>query len=250
MGMLDGILLGLGVLLIGYYAVSTLMMGPISFSAFLLALGILLTALAFLDHRFGSLAGVVRFRRVAVPTALALLVCFGALEAAVISGAARKDTQKADYIVILGAGLRGDQLSLTLLRRMEAALECEQGETFVVTGGQGWNEELPEGVAMARWLEEQGIPPERILVEDRSTNTHENLEFSKLLIEADAGRPVRELRVKIVTSDFHSFRAQMLARRQGYDQVSGYGGATPAILVPSFYIREALALAKSFLFDR
>ncbi len=250
MGVLDGILLGLGLLLIGYYTVSTLMMGPVSFSAFLLALGSLLTALAFLDHRYGNLAGVVRFKRAAVPAALALLACFGVLETVVISGAARKDTRKADYIVILGAGLRGDQPSLTLLRRMEAALECEQGETFVVTGGQGWNEQLPEGTAMARWLEEHGVLPERILIEDRSTNTHENLEFSKALIEADAGKPVGELRVKIVTSDFHSFRAQMLARRQGYGQVSGYGGATPAILAPSFYIREALALAKSFLFDR
>ncbi len=247
---LDGILLGVGVLLVGYYAVSTALMGPVSFSALLLAAGVVFIALALLDRRYGNLAGVVRFRKIAVPVVLAFLAVFAVLEGLVISGAARKDTRKADYIVILGAGLKGDQPSRTLVRRLEAALECEQGETFVVTGGQGWNETIPEGTAMAKWLEDHGVPAEQILIEDRSTNTHENLAFARELIEADAGKPVGELRVKIVTSDFHSFRAKMLAKRQGYSQVSSYGGKTPAALAPSFYIREGLALAKSWIFDR
>ena len=247
---LSGILIGSGALLAGYCILATAVMGPVSFNAVLLGAGVLLISLGVLDRRFGQLAGVLRFKKIAVPAALLLLAVFAFLEGLVISGAARKDRQKADYIVVLGAGLREDQLSLTLLRRMEAALECEQGETFVVTGGQGWNEKIPEGVAMGRWLEEQGIPPERILVEDRSVNTHENLLFSRQLIEEDAGRDIGELRIKIVTSDFHSFRAQMLARRHGYQKVSGYGGKTPPLLVPAFYIREGLALAKSFLLDR
>lgn len=247
---LDWILLGAGGLLTSYCILATVMTGPVRFNALLAAAGVLLIALAFLDRRFGALPGAVCFKRVAVPIAAVLLLIFAGLEAAVISGAARKDTKKADYIIVLGAGLRGDRIPATLERRLEAALECSQGETIVVTGGQGWNETIPEGAAMARWLMEHGVPSERILVEDRSTNTHENLEFSKELIESDAGKPISQLRIKIVTSDFHSFRAKMLARREGYGEVCSYGGKTPAMLAPGFYIREGLALAKSFLFDR
>lgn len=249
MSILSGILLGAGTLLILYCVAATLFMGPVSFNAILFGLGVLLMALAFLNSRYGQLPAAIHFKKIAVPIVLILLVCFSALEALVISGAARKDTQKADYIIVLGAGLRGEELTLTLLRRLEAALACWQGETFVVTGGQGPHESIAEGVAMARWLEQQGVPKNQILVEDQSTNTHENLDFSKKLIESHSGKPVGESRIKIVTSDFHSFRARMLARRQGFAQVSAYGGQTPALLAPAFYIREGLALVKSFLFD-
>ena len=249
MGALQGILLGTGIVLVTYCAVATLVMGPVSFNAFVLGLGILLMVLAWLEGRYGAMPGAIRVKKIAVPAALVLLAALAALEVLVISGAARKDRQKADYILVLGAGLKEDQLSLTLLRRMEAALECWKGETFVVTGGQGSNESIPEGTAMARWLEEQGVPPDMILVEDQSVNTHENLEFSSRLIEAHSGKPVGESRIKIVTSDFHCFRAEMLARRQGYSRVVSYGGKTPPLLAPAFYFREALALVKSFLFD-
>ena len=172
------------------------------------------------------------------------------LEGLVISGAVQKDRTKSDYIVVLGAGLRGDQLSLTLKQRLDAALVCEQGETIVVTGGQGWNETVPEALAMKRYLTEQGIPEERILMEDRSTNTNENLDNAKEMIEAHSGKNFSDLKVKIISSDYHCFRAKLIAKRHGYTRVTAYGAGTHPLLIPSFYIREGLALAKSFLLDR
>lgn len=247
---LDTILFVAGGLLILYYIVSTLVLGPVSFSAVLLAAGVVLVALGALDRRFGHLTGVIKIKKVLVPIAVVVLICFAALEAVVISGAVQKDRTKADYIVVLGAGLRGDQLSLTLKQRLDATLECEQGETIVVTGGQGWNESVPEAAAMKRYLTEQGIAAERILVEDQSTNTNENLDNAKKMIEAHSGKALADVKVKIISSDYHSSRAKMLAKRHGYIRVTAYGAGTHPLLIPSFYIREGFALVKSFLFDR
>ncbi len=250
MMILDTILFIIGGLLILYYIVSTLALGPVSFSAVLLAAGVILVALGALDRKFGHLKGVIKLKKVLVPLAVVALICFVALEAVVVSGAVQKDRAKADYIVVLGAGLRGDQLSLTLKQRLDATLECEQGETIVVTGGQGWNESMPEAVAMRRYLTEQGIEAERILVEDQSTNTNENLDNAKEMIEAHSGKDLADLKVKIISSDYHSSRAKMIANRHGYVQMTTYGAGTHPLLIPSFYIREGLALVKSFLFDR
>ena len=247
---LDTLLFIIGGLLILYYIVSTLALGPVSFSAVLLALGIVLVALGVLDRRFGHLGKFVKLKKVFIPLAIVALICFVALEAVVISGAIQKDRTKADYIVVLGAGLRGDQLSLTLKQRLDATLICEQGETIVVTGGQGWNETIPEAVAMRRYLIEQGIPSERILVESKSTDTNENLDNAKEMIEAHSGKNLSNLKVKIISSDYHCFRAKMIAKRHGYTQVTAYGAGSHPLLIPSFYTREGLALVKSFLLDR
>lgn len=230
--------------------VSTLILGTVPFSAFLLAVGIVLLSLGILDRKYGHLTKIVTLKKILAPIIIVSLICFAVLEGLVISGAVQKDRTKSDYIVVLGAGLRGDQLSLTLKQRLDAALVCEQGETIVVTGGQGWNETVPEALAMKRYLTEQGIPEERILMEDRSTNTNENLDNAKEMIEAHSGKNLSDLKVKIISSDYHCFRAKLIAKRHGYTRVTAYGAGTHPLLTPSFYIREGLALAKSFLLDR
>ena len=248
--MLELVLFIMGGLLILYYIVSTLALGSVPFSTVLLVLGIVLVTLGVLDRKFGHLGKIVQLKKVLIPIAVVALICFAALEAVVITGVVQKDRAKVDYIVVLGAGLRGDQLSLTLRQRLDAALACEQGETIVVTGGQGWNEAIPEAVAMRRYLMEQGVSEDQILMEDKSTNTNENLDHAKELIEAHSGKELSDLQVKIISSDYHCFRAKMIARRHGYTQVTSYGAGTHPLLIPTFYIREGLALAKSFLFDR
>ena len=120
-----------------------------------------------------------------------------------------------------------------LRSRLETALALEQGEMIVVSGGQGPHETVTEAAAMAKWLSERGIPADRILLEDASTSTIENLR-----------------KVKVISSDFHCTRAAMLARRVGYGEVSAAGGHTQALLVPVNHIRESMALIKSFLFDQ
>lgn len=247
---LDKIFVGLGLVLVLYCLVLTVSVGPVSFAA-LLALGALgLIALGALPHLVKQGVLPLICHRVLTPLVLAAALLMAVSECFVLSGMASRDDRPADYLVVLGAGLRGDQVPLVLRSRLETALALEQGEKIVVSGGQGPHETVTEASAMAKWLTERGIPSERILLEEEATNTLENLRFSARLIEADAGKPVGECRIKVVSSDFHCARAQLLARRLGYGEVSAAGGATSPLMVPVNHIRESMALIKSFLFDR
>ncbi len=248
--MLQYVLFTAGGILVLYWLLSTCAVGMVSFTNVLCAVGIGLIFLGILDLRYGKIPAVLRMKKVLIPLVLTGIVCFGVLEGLIISGAYHRDTEPADYILVLGAGLRGDQMSLTLLRRMETAVDCDQGETYVVSGGQGRHETISEAAAMGDFLRKQDIADDRIIEENRSTSTMENLLYSRKLIEADSGKPISESRVKIISSDFHCYRAKMLAKRAGYEQVSAYGAQTPLWVAPSGYIREAAALVKSFLLDR
>ncbi len=248
--MLSAVLYGAGGLLVLYWLLSTCFVGTVGFTNVLCAAGAVLLLLGAVERRFGGSPAAVRVKKVLLPLTAAGLAVFFALEGLILSGAAHRDREPADYILVLGAGLRGEEMSLTLLLRMETAVSCEQGEVIVVSGGQGWNEAVPEAEAMGSYLLEQGIPPERVIQEENSTSTMENLLYSRALIEEDSGQEISALRVKIITSDFHCFRARMLARRAGYARVSSCGAPTPGWVLPSSCIREAFALVKSFFLDR
>lgn len=85
-----------------------------------------------------------------------------------------KPPKNVSYIIVLGAKVNGDQLSKVLLYRAETALdywEKKQSSTIIVTGGKGSEEEITEAAALLNFFVEQGVPKERILVEDKSTST-------------------------------------------------------------------------------
>jgi uncharacterized SAM-binding protein YcdF (DUF218 family) len=143
-------------------------------------------------------------------------------------------TGGADFVVVLGAGLRPDGGVPPLLasrldrgRAVWAALNRQAGPDgqagefrpmLIVSGGKGDDERMAEASSMASYLTARGFPADRLLLEDKSRNTEENLEFSKAIM--DGLRP--GARATIVTSDFHAFRAALLARRLGIrGQVTG-----------------------------
>ena len=119
----------------------------------------------------------------------------------------------------------------------------------VVSGGQGSDEPTSEAQAMADYLEEHGFASENILLEDRSHNTMQNFAYSKEVLEQH-GYDL-EQGIVVVSNGFHLTRARMLAGRAGFVEVSTL--AAPSSHLPSrlhMYVREPLALVKSFLFDR
>ncbi|MFF7169268.1 YdcF family protein [Streptomyces pseudovenezuelae] len=121
------------------------------------------------------------------------------------------------HVVVLGAGLMGDRPGPLLTRRLERALTVDAARTpdmpglvFVVSGGQGEDEVRSEAEAMADYLRERGVPADRIVREDRSVNTGQNLRFSAALVDGAAPH-----HVTVVTSGFHVYRTTLLARRVG-----------------------------------
>jgi len=154
---------------------------------------------------------------------------------------------EADIVLVLGASLRGRRVSQTLARRLDtsvAFLRKNPHLPVVVSGGQGADEELPEGVAMGLYLNEKGIARERVLIEDRAANTYENLVLSRPLIR-QATHCDDPLTV-IVTSRSHLYRATLMAARLGYRAV-GIGAPDPLHLMPNALLREYLAVMKYHL---
>lgn len=160
---------------------------------------------------------------------------------------ARYEPEKdKDYLIVLGCAIRRDGTPTPLLRgRLERALrfardqEAQTGRApiFVLSGGQGADETVSEAECMRRWLAEQGVPEERMLLEDRSTDTAENMAFSKELIFARDPAA----RVAFSTDKFHVFRAGLKARRVKLRAV-GMGSKSKWYFWPNAAVREFVGL--------
>ena len=151
-----------------------------------------------------------------------------------------------DFIIILGCGIRKDGTPSPLLRgRVDRALAFAKKQAaltgkepvFVPSGGQGPNEPIAESAAMKRYLLEQGIPEERILEENKSNNTFENMIFSKKII--DAVNP--EGKVAFSTTNYHVFRSGLCARRVKM-RAQGMGAKTKWYFWPNAAVREFAGL--------
>lgn len=156
---------------------------------------------------------------------------------------------RADYVIVLGAGLgRRGQVTPLLASRLDrgrevwAAIAARGGSPLlIVSGGKGSDEVMPEAEAMARYLTGRGFPVGRLICEDRSRTTEENLRFSKAIIEAAPASPGAPAgsrpRAVIVTSNYHVLRAAIIARRTGLrGQVTG--ARTAGYYWPSAMLRE------------
>ena len=97
----------------------------------------------------------------------------------------RKVPENLDYLIVLGAHVNGTRLSRALRFRVEKAEEYlrENPRTLaVLSGGRGVDEKISEAKAMADYLLAHGIERERLLLEERSVSTAENLRFSLELL--------------------------------------------------------------------
>lgn len=177
---------------------------------------------------------------------------FGALLGLVLGGAHDSIDGSPQVMIILGCQLHDWGPSVMLQDRLDKALDYLKDHpevVVVVSGGQGENEPTSEAQGMADYLADHGFARENIILETQSHNTHQNLTYSARHLE-ERGADIKA-GVVIVSNGFHLTRAKMLAGRAGYENVSTL--AAPSSHLPSrlkMYIREPLALVKSFVFDR
>lgn len=172
------------------------------------------------------------------------LVLFLLVEGLIISRFNAWPKAGADVCIILGAQMKESGPSDVLQRRLDKALEYlneNPGTVVVVSGGQGGNEPVSEALGMKEYLVAKGIAEERILTEDASTNTWENLEYSAKLIDKDRDSVV------VVTNNFHVFRAMSIAEKQGYRTIEGLAASTHKGSLLNNMLREFLGVMKDFL---
>ncbi|MGK8525186.1 YdcF family protein [Nocardia asteroides] len=153
-----------------------------------------------------------------------------------------------DAIVVHGAGLVDGDVPPLLAARLDRAIAVYRREAaaghaplVIVSGGRGPDEEVSEASAMAEYLIGRGVPEDRVVREDQSGTTEENLLFTKRLL----GERGAATRMVLVTSNFHILRTAILARRLDLDaEVTGAG--TAFYYLPSALLREFAALLVAY----
>lgn len=227
------------------------------FSFIWLIMGIIILAV-------GILAKLGRLRPLELPgwTKLLLVVMlllglslFGLVEGLIISGFHDRSEENLEYIVVLGAQMKEKGPSRVLKMRLEKAYEylsVNENTIVVLSGGKGGNEPISEAEGMYRYLAERGIEESRMIQENQSQNTHQNLVKSKALIEKDimekGGKTsFQEVRIGIVSSNFHIVRAAGLARKAGYTRVYGIPAPTDPYLQLNNMVREFFGIVKDKL---
>ena len=167
------------------------------------------------------------------------LACYGNIDS---------KPEKVDALIVLGAGVHGERPSLHLARRLDRAAEYYFENTdilIVVTGGQGFQESITEALAMKRYLLARGVAEDKIIMEEQAASTRENFRFSKEILDGLLGEGYS---VAYVTNDFHVYRAGLVARSEGFKDVYRLHAYTEWYTWPQNYLRESLAVVKTWIF--
>ena len=139
-----------------------------------------------------------------------------------------------DYIIVLGAGIKGKRVTPLLASRIDKGIELlkyNPNAKLILSGGMGPGEDIPEGVAMADYAKQNGVSEEKIIIEDKSKNTYENLLFSSKLMDKENPK------IALVTTSYHVFRALVFAKKLNIPCI-GYGSKTKWYFTLNALIRE------------
>ena len=132
------------------------------------------------------------------------------------------------------AGIIGSRVTPLLAARIEKGIELlcyNPNAVLIMSGGQGSGEDIPESKAMADYAIDKGVSAEKVILEQKSVSTEENLRFSRKLINK------QNPQIIVVTTAYHMFRALILAKRQGIRCV-GFGSKTKWYFTLNAFIRE------------
>ena len=150
-----------------------------------------------------------------------------------------------DYILILGCKIKSDGTLSNLLKgRVDKAIEFSKMQKentgkeldFIPSGGQGEDEVVSEAEAMKKYLIKNGIKEEKILIENKSKNTYQNIKFSDEIIESK----MKDAKVVFSTTNYHVFRAGIIANEQNIS-MEGIGAKAKTYFWINAFIREFIA---------
>lgn len=238
----------LGMLCLGYYGVILGYAGSSSnFIKVWAAAGIFflgVSILLFVRERYGILAGVaipIFVRRGAAVFIIVGILLFVTVEGFIFHAMMQQPDAELDYLIVLGAHVKGEVPSKALYKRLyraEEYLKENPGTKAVLSGGKGKGETITEAEAMRRYLEKSGIDDGRLFLEECSTDTKENIQFSMEIIkDFDAS-------IGVVTNDFHIFRGTAIGRKMGCRNIQGVPAKGDAVMEINYLTREFFAVIK------
>lgn len=179
-----------------------------------------------------------------VHVAWRVCLCLGlavvlALECLVISGLHATAPADMDYLIVLGARVDPDGPSPALTRRINAVMAClddHPDALIIASGGQGADEPMSEAQCIRDELIKRGVDPGRILMEDKSTATIENIRYSMALMDDPAAQ------TGIITNNYHVYRATRIAKKAGLTNAHGIAAMYTGHTKFHYMIREAICI--------
>ena len=240
----------LGAILMAYHIILKLLVGYISFSRVFFFVGVILFIYGFMELRYkldlwNHIPKILR-KIIAILFTIGLSV-FLVIESIIVINGFKTDNDKPDYIMVLGAGLRGTKISSSLEERLKSALEFNEeypDVPIIVSGGQGKGEDISEATAMKSYLLNNGIDEDLIIMEDKSTSTYENFLYTYELLKKIDG--AEHPKITVISNSFHMYRAKYLGEKIGF-QCYGYPAKTLKSSGIIFYVREVFAVIKAYL---
>jgi len=189
---------------------------------------------------FGFLKGL----KYLVITGILFLLCM--ITFITIYGNTDTVTFEEDAIIVLGAGIKGETITLTLKYRLDKAYEYytkNQDIYLVLSGGQGFQEDITEALAMERYLIGKGIPKEKIIKEENATSTFENFVYSKEILDDHFKG---QYKTAFITNNFHIYRASKIASLAGLKSTH-YHAKIQWYTMSVNYLRECAAILKLWI---
>ena len=174
----------IGIILVIYHLTLKMVVGYVAFSKVFFLIGILSLIYGVVELKYkvdiwGTIPKV--FKKIIIVLFSIFLIIFISIEGVIIYNGHHYNKEKPDYVMVLGAGLRGSKLSLSLVDRLDTAIEFNRiypDVKIIVSGGQGKGEDISEASAMKNYLVDNGVSEDLIICEDKSTNTYENFLFT------------------------------------------------------------------------
>lgn len=176
-----------------------------------------------------------------ISSVLCICILIGGVTFHNVLSSSFKSDEKSDVAIVLGCVVNGDKPGIFLKGRINAAyryLNENPNAIAILSGGQGNGENISEAKCMFNSLTQMGIDESRLLIEDKSTSTRENFEYSRKLIEK---RGIKTKEITIITNDFHEYRASEFAKQNGFKALR-YPSKTPWNGYMPFATREIFAI--------
>ncbi len=184
--------------------------------------------------------------------AFAVCICLAVFFASflIVYGSINTADYGEDAVIVLGAAVHGETPSLTLRKRLDKAVEyhAENPDALVVvSGGRGPQEDITEAEAMQKYLLDNGVSGDKIILEESADSTYTNFEYSKEILD---GRLKDDYRVAFITNEYHILRAQLCAEKSGFSDVSYLSSGTKLSYLIAGSSRECLAVVKYLILGK
>lgn len=151
---------------------------------------------------------------------------------------------KEEVVLILAGGYKkNSELSSGTIQRLEKALDCASPDAMFIVSGGKVSDNHTEAECMKEYLVEHGVSVERILLEEQSQDTYENLENVYTLLKDEDS-------LLIVSSRFHIYRIHRLAEVNGYRKCNFVGADIDWVMIPHNYARELCAFLREIYLGR